>query len=491
MLNKRDVLDALLCEKAVYLRLHQPELATPVSDFVEGLAQQGRGIGELARQRFRDGVLIDVQPWSPTEAIRLTRRALDGGAAAVFEATFEREDVLIRADVVERDGDGYRLIEVKSTTNAQVDEHAADLAVQLWVCRAAGIPVKSAVLLHLDKTATTADPRRVFVERDLTPEVEAMLPDVERAVRAARAASLATAPPSRDIGPHCESLKCAFFAHCREAAGVPAMSALDLPRAGKKKWRWYRAGIVTLDAVPERELSDAQRRVRDAHLRSRRFIDVAGLRQGIAKWRRPLAHLDFETWKCAAPRFAGAHPHETIPVQFSLHVDHALEAPPTHHEYLHDAATDPRADVAAALARALAPCSGGSVVAYNVGTERAGLRSLANVAQRDEAGVLRQAANRLVDPLAMLRAHVYDPAFCGDFTLKVVAPALLGRAFSYEGHAVRSGTDAMVLYEEMIDPACAPDRKQNIRRELLRYCALDTWSTLHLVRWLESEAAKA
>ena len=36
-----------------------------------------------------------------------------------------------------------------------------------------------------------------------------------------------------------------------------------------------------------------------------------------------------------------------------------------------------------------------------------------------------------------------------------------------------------------------PDLEQTIHRELLRYCAQDTGSTLHLVRWLESEAAKA
>ena len=57
---------------------------------------------------------------------------------------------------------------------------------------------------------------------------------------------------------------------------------------------------------------------------------------------------------------------------------------------------------------------------------------------------------RIVDPLPVIRDHVYDNAFGGSFSLKAVAPALLGEDHSYEGMQVSNGTAAQRAFDELI-----------------------------------------
>ncbi|MCY4469008.1 MAG: hypothetical protein OXC08_09820 [Thiotrichales bacterium] len=87
--------------------------------------------------------MLYVQPASVVEGHverEETRRVIEAGAVpAVFEAVFEHERVLVRADVIERlPRGGWRLVEVKSTTRLK-EVFLLDLAVQLWVLRGAGL----------------------------------------------------------------------------------------------------------------------------------------------------------------------------------------------------------------------------------------------------------------------------------------------------------------------------------------------------------------
>ena len=93
-------------------------------------------------------------------------------------------------------------------------------------------------------------------------------------------------------------------------------------------------------------------------------------------------------------------------------------------------------------------------------------------------------AARLVDPLPIFRAHVYDTAFRGSFSIKDVAPAILGMPASYEGMSVGQGVEAQWAYMEMTHPHTDPATKEKLRRDLIDYCTKDTLGMVHLVDWL-------
>jgi hypothetical protein len=62
----------------------------------------------------------------------------NGEIPAIFEATFEHDNVLVRVDVLQRQpGNSWRLIEVKSTAGVK-DEHLFDVGIQKRVVSACG-----------------------------------------------------------------------------------------------------------------------------------------------------------------------------------------------------------------------------------------------------------------------------------------------------------------------------------------------------------------
>lgn len=214
---------------------------------------------------------------------------------------------------------------------------------------------------------------------------------------------------------------------------------------------------------------------------NKRFVDHKGIRKGTKDWTYPLSFLDFETIGYAIPRYNGQRPYQQIPFQFSCHVKEWISENLAHFEYLHLADSDPRENICRALLDVVP--ESGSVVAYNMAFESRVLSSLAEEFPKYKKGLTNIAA-RLVDPLPIIRAHVYDPHFCGRFSLKSVGPALLGEQASYQEMDVGNGTEAQLAYLAMINAATDEKCKEELRRNLVEYCKKDTLVTVHLVEWL-------
>ena len=80
--------------------------------FLAALRDGGFQVGELARQYYGKGVLIDTL--DEAEALKLTAEEMSKPKALIFEAAFLYQNLFIRADIVQKIGNSVRLIEVKS-----------------------------------------------------------------------------------------------------------------------------------------------------------------------------------------------------------------------------------------------------------------------------------------------------------------------------------------------------------------------------------------
>jgi len=80
--------------------------------FLAALRDGGFQVGELARQYYGKGVLIDTL--DEAEALKLTAAEISKPKALIFEAAFLHQNLFIRADIVQKIGNSVRLIEVKS-----------------------------------------------------------------------------------------------------------------------------------------------------------------------------------------------------------------------------------------------------------------------------------------------------------------------------------------------------------------------------------------
>ena len=150
-LSKSRFMAGLQCLKRLYLECYERELADPIDERQQAIFDTGTGVGELARERFSHGRLIEERYFEIPQAIRTTEKVLsDATIPALFEAAFAFENIQIRVDILNRNSTGtFDLIEVKSTTSAK-SQHIPDVAIQLHVLKGLGIPIRYAYLMHIN-----------------------------------------------------------------------------------------------------------------------------------------------------------------------------------------------------------------------------------------------------------------------------------------------------------------------------------------------------
>jgi hypothetical protein len=236
-------------------------------------------------------------------------------------------------------------------------------------------------------------------------------------------------------------------------------------------------GFETIADLPPGGLTAIQERQRLA-VTTGRVVVEPGLARALRVFKDPLAFLDFETVMLAIPVWDGCHPYDQVPVQFSCDRP-APDGAIGHHEWLADRPGDPRPELARAL---VAACLGArTVVAYNAQFERRCIEMLAD-AVPDLADDLLDIAERLADPLPIIREHVYHPDFHGSFSLKSVLPAMVPGS-GYDNLEVAEGATASVELERLMFRAdsMTQDERRLLREALLRYCALDTMSMVRLL----------
>ena len=146
------------------------------------------------------GILVDEGPDQHAQAVTRTRELVaNPDGPAIFEAAFAFDNVLIRADILQRLPSGaWRLAEVKSTTRVK-PEHLHDLAIQAYVITGSGITLEQMQLVHVDTTYVRGENRidwhAYFKPEDLTDEVRNLLASVpERVAEMHAVLGMPTAP---------------------------------------------------------------------------------------------------------------------------------------------------------------------------------------------------------------------------------------------------------------------------------------------------------
>ncbi len=481
-LSKSRYISGAQCHLRLWYDAYERHLATPPDEALRAVFDTGHEVGELACRRIPGGHLVAHDHRHIPEALEETRRVIEAGRApALFEAAFRHRGVLVRADMIERlPGGGWRLTEVKSTTRLK-ELFVLDAAVQLWTLRGAGLDVREACVLTLDREyvydGRRHDLNALFRLHPVTDRAEALLATVGAGVRDMQAMLAAPAAPDIAPGGHClDPYPCPYHAHCTRHIAPPDHGIDELlGLRTQDRGRLDAAGIREIRDIPEDfPLAPLQRIVRRAVIEGRpvRHGDIAG---ALARRTQPIRYLDFETFSPAIPRFAGTRPYDAIPFLFSVHTERE-GAPPDHADYLHETGDDPRPALAERLIEALG--RSGSVCTWS-GYERRVLRGLA-AALPDRADALRTVEARLFDLLPLVRDSVYHPGFRGSFSIKTVLPAL-APGMSYADLPIADGQMAALGYVRALATG-DPQERRRIFDDLRAYCARDTLALAELCK---------
>ncbi len=492
-LSKSRFTSGLQCHKKLWWEVHEPDALELQPDKVlQDLFDQGRQVGEAARARYPGGVLIDLPHNVGGERVAATQKALAEGAPAVFEATFIADDTFVAIDVLEKAGDGYRLIEVKSSSS-QKPEHIPDVAVQARVAAACGVQITAADVLHLNKEFRHPDSGDLFARTDVTGPVVEFLPRVPDEINRQRK-MLAGPLPDVPIGLHCfEPRECPFIGRCwpeapdhiRNLAGVgPKRTAAYLER-----------GISSIADLPAKEkLNFTQKRQLKA-MAEKRIIVEPTLARELAPFTFPLSadaergtggevgrlgFLDFETIARAIPVWPGMAPWQQAAAQFSYH-ERQPDGTYKHAAFLAEGPEDARPPLAAAMVRATAKAD--RVVTYTA-FEKTRIREL----QRSVPDLVAELAAleaKLIDLFPVVKNCVYHPDFKGSFSLKAILTPLVPE-LTYSDLVIVDGRVASVEIARLLFVADKIPRQERdrVRQELLDYCQRDTWAMVKLVERL-------
>lgn len=490
-LSKSKYLAGRQCHKRVWLVCRAPELGAEPDEAQQAIFDMGSEVGGRAHALFPGGVLVDEPAFEHRQACERTARLLtDASVPAIFEAAFEHARVRIRVDVLERlPGDGWGLREVKAATSVK-HHYLEDVAVQRFVLEGCGLRVDSAELIHVDREYVRGegpiDWGRFFERVEITPQVDAILGDVPGLVRELDRVVRERRPPRIEPSPHCfDPYGCQFWEHCTR--DKPADWVWHLPRLGSARFAELRAaGIECISEIPgDFPLSELQVRVCEVLRRGEPHMG-AELAEALGDGGPPAFYLDFETMNPALPLYAGTHPYDIIPFQWSLHhVDR--RGVQSHAEFLADGRSDPRRAFAESLIEALR--DGKAPIHVYSSFEARILNALAELLP-ELAAPLRAVCDRLVDLLRIVRAHVYHAGFEGSFSLKRVAPALVP-GFGFDDLAgISEGASASAALTRIAKGGIAPDEERALCEQLRAYCQRDTLALVELHRVL-LRAAKA
>lgn len=488
------------CPKILWMKSYKPEEET-IDPSLRTRFEAGNEVGDLAMGLF--GAFEEVTVTDSNgrldlkEMIRRTEDCLSRGVENICEASFFWDGNYCAVDILHRQGDGYAIYEVKSSSNSYSDplnenelmHYAWDIAYQKYVLTQCGIKVTGVYLVQLNSDYVRGkelDIRELFIKTDMSKFVDLEYPDVPANIAKARKLLQDDQEPAVKFSKACRKpYACTFWQYCSK--GLPKPSVFNLYSIRfTTALNYYNKGIVRFEDVQSSKLTDIQKLQLNSELTGNGYINKKGIRSFLdANIRYPLYFLDFETVQDVIPQYEGTKPYSQIPFQYSLHWIESPGGELKHTAFLGESGKDPRRQLAEQLCRdiPLNACT----TAYNKAFECTRIKELAN-AYPDLRCHLLNIGDNLVDFLDPFQAgYYYLPAMDGSFSIKKVLPALFpdDPKLNYANltGSVHNGGEAMTIFPKIKD--MSPEEQQKARQSLLDYCHLDTLAMVRIWQKLE------
>ena len=488
-LSKSRLNDFRQCPRRLYLSVHHPELKQESDDSQQNFAT-GNEVGEIARAFHPEGILIEQQNLS--DALRATETLIAGKPRRpLFEATFQHNGLLVRADLLLPAKRGWHLVEVKSSGEVK-PYHLEDAAIQTHVLRSSGINVARVAIQHLNtkfvypgkscyhQVKRNGEINSLFMQEDVTDKLDELIGEVPKWVSGAQATLAGKMPPPTG---NCEKpFPCPFQEYCYPAESQPEYPVTLLPQANGKKIAadLLEQGYDDLRKVPLALLkNETHQRIWNATRTGKHYLGK-GAADALSALPYPRYFHDFETINPAVPTWKGTSPYQQVPFQWSCHIQRRT-GKLDHKMFLDLSGNDPSRNCAETLIAALG--KRGPVFVYNQSFEINRLKELAG-RYADLAEELGAIIKRIVDLLPITREHYYHPDMKGSWSIKAVLPTIAPDLDYANLEEVQDGGAAQAAYLEAIHPETTVDRKREREKQLRVYCERDTEAMVRLAQFL-------
>jgi hypothetical protein len=486
LLSKSSFVKGLQCVKQLYLYKHFYNLRDEVSEAQQAVFDKGTDVGVLAQKLFPCG--IDVAPevaYKYEGSIKKTQECIANGTNVIYEATFLYDDVLILADIFVRDGDGWKLYEVKSSTEVN-DVHINDAAIQYYVITNLEIKLKDISIIYINNEYVRKgdlDINQLFTIQSVKDEVLELQNEVSQKVNEFKKLLSEKYIPDIDIGPQCnDPYQCSFYNYCRK--DLPEYSVFNISRLrAEKKYELYYKGLIKIEDIPQSYLNDKQKVEVECYLNGKERKDIKAIRHFLSMIVYPVAYMDFETIQPVVPLFENTHPYQQIVFQYSVHFAKNEKVEVIHKEYLakSDIKIDPRIDLIKNLIKDLDGAK--TIIVYNQGFETGRLNEMARDFPQFESQI-QNIISKVVDLMKPFQnKSYYKKEMQGSYSIKAVLPACIPE-MSYDELEIKEGGSASHEFENLYYETDF-QKIETTRNSLLKYCEMDSYAMLKLQKFLE------
>jgi hypothetical protein len=435
---------------------------------------QGPVFEKYVKQLYPKGVELGDLDFN--ENIEKTKELVND-TKLIFEAGFKVDELFIRADILEPNGDGWNLYEIKASSDEKkLKIYFPDLAFQKYVIEKAGLTIKKCFVLKLNKEYVKngeIEAEKLVEKHDVTENVELVGNIEENAQKYLETIKEENEPPIT-ISVNCNKpYECSLKAHCWGT--LPTNNVLHLTN-WRQYWKFFHQGIIDMKDIPkEEELKPKDEAIRKAALSCKVVVAKEEIKNFMKTLEYPLYHFDFETFDTAVPIYDKSRPYQKIPFQYSLHIQHE-DGKLEHFEYLADGKEDPRIKLLEQLKEEIE--GKGSVVVFNKSFEKGVLTKLAEDFPEHKDWI-NKLLGRIVDlAVPFQNFHYYCPTQKGKYSIKKVLPAITGKG--YDNLEINNGGDASILYYNS-HIAKKEEVNDKLRQNMLNYCGLDTEAMVWIV----------
>ena len=476
------------CPKMLWLKTYHPELAEE-DPSAQNRMTKGNAVGDLAMGLFGEHEEMTAYDENGKldlgKMIENTADAIHRGVENICEASFSHDGLYCAVDILRKEKDGYAIYEVKSSTTPKYI-YIVDISYQKYVLEKCGVKVTGAYVVNINSNYLfdgTLDVQKFFKITDVSALVEQEygIHTIEAELDYAKRTLKCKDEPDLDLSEGCRSpYPCAFWKYCTRH--IPAPSVFDIYKlAFPKALDLYKRGITDVkDVLASTKLNALQKQQIDYILNDKPdHVDKDGIKSFLDELSYPLYFLDFESMQLTVPEYPNSKPYAQILFQYSLHYIENEGGEIKHKEFLGVSGEDPRRGLAEQLVKDIP--TNGSIIVFNEAFEKTRIRELAELFP-DLASELLRIRENIKDLLKPFRkGYYYTKAIGNSFSIKRILPAMFPDDPTLDYHnleGVHNGGEAMTIFPLIKD--MPPSEQEIARKNLLKYCALDTYATVKI-----------
>lgn len=323
ILSKSTYIKGEQCEKSLYMLKKHPYLRDKLSLEKRAKFKRGTDVGVLARTLFPDG--INMSPSSPSQFEKMFNKTMENinnpDINVLYEAVFIFDDTLIMLDILVRDGDKWRAIEVKSSM-AVSETYRKDASLQYYVLQGCNIPVSDIQIMYINPNYVMEgelDLNQLFTYESVKVFAEEKQNYIKEKIHSLKEVLKLNNSPTVNVGTHCHSpYTCEFIGHCWKK--VPQDSFLYTSSVSDKDlFSIYNSGIKDNKGFRHyiEDLSLGMNQL-DALEQDTYYINYKKLYELIGKKTDSTAFLNILFYRPAVPVLDGKRPYQDMILAFSI-----------------------------------------------------------------------------------------------------------------------------------------------------------------------------